>query len=88
MVTDIPLRDGKVDVQQIMSVVGNNPDTFLCCCTLQGTLMKFISVTTPGTVLPNPLLLMQMKLMLQKHHAVVLTLTRWEEYFNILLMNS
>ena len=88
MVTNIPLKDGKVDVQWIMSVVGNHPDTYLHCCTLQGTLIKFISVATPSTVLPNPLLLIQMKLILQKHHAVVLILTRWEEYFNILLINS
>ncbi len=86
MITDLLLKEGKIDVPQVISTVGLCLNTYLHCCTLQGTLMKFISIAALCTFLPNQLLLTQIKILMQKFHGTMLILTRWKEFFGLLPM--
>lgn len=87
-VLDIPLEEGQIAISAITEHVGPSPHNYLRCCTIQGTLLKFLSKSTAGNHLPNSTLISQMKTLLHQQSLTMLTLTRWEHDLHILPLNQ
>ena len=87
-VLDLPITNNQISIGDVTHMVGQAPNVYLRCCTLQGTLMKYRCFLVVGTNLPHPSLLLQMKSLLKKQYSCMLTLARWEEFLGILPMKE
>ncbi len=85
---DLLITNNQISISDVTCMVGQAPNMYLRCCTLQGTLMKYRHLSVAGTNLPHHSLLLQMKSLLKKQYSCMLTLARWEESLGILPMEE
>ena len=78
--TDLPAINGKLDVASItlrLKRVWVHWSPYLKCCTFQKNLAKYFDTNVMGTFIPNPLLPVAMKSLLQRETSVMLSLDNW-----------
>ncbi len=79
-VVDLPIQAGKIDViavTQQLHEFGYNRSPYLYCCAFQSCFAQFFAQPIEGTFIPNDLLPVSMKQILQAEVTCLLSLDNW-----------
>ncbi len=88
-VADLPVLDGKIDVIAVtckLQSIGCNRSPYLICCAFQAQFARYFTTSVEGTFVPNGLLPLAMKCILQANTSEMLSLTNWCHALEILLL--